>query len=774
MSSEDENPLEIELEVALAEYMVKCDQGQAPDREAFLARHPQMREQLSQILAAADWIEQLAGPTLADLASSPPSSSSSPTRHRPSAQLQGFMGDPLSDETLPHRSTPGPSPSELTLPSSGKESLEFSVKPSFNNSFRTLHSAVPASSSTDSQPESHQPNLPCRFGEYVLERVLGRGGMGVVYFGRQIHLDRPVAIKMIRSGALASSDEVQRFYTEARSAAKLDHPNIVTVYQCGEVDGHHYFSMDYVEGTDLSRMIAEKPLDGKVAARYVRDVARAIQFAHDKGILHRDLKPANVLVDEKDSVHVTDFGLAKSMGHETGLTATGAALGTPSYMSPEQAAGRVDEHSCATDVYSLGAILFTIVTGQPPFRAATTVQTIMHVIHRPAPRASTINPAVDQDLETIIDRCLQKSAGDRYPTAGALADDLDRFLRGQPIQARPMPAWRRAWCWLLGVPIFGAVLDNRVVEPTDAHRWVQRGLIASGLLLVCAWAMFLASSSNWQTNRLPRMLKIAAGAAGGGYDRVANVVCSALSGQNLCEATSMHTEGSIDNIEKLLNRHVDLALLQANSVRSSSIAVVAPLYYEAVHLIARRSSGVASIGDLKGKRILVGGEKSGSYLISQLVLARAKLSLADVQATTEDWRGLASNDQADAAIAVVQNGNAAMQQLLGNHDFHLIPIVDAMDFALEEPTLHALTLTRAMYPESNIADSGVLTVATTAFLAARTDAPSLLVEKVLECLFQPEVVEQCGLMSAERAAHWRGLAWHPAAQQFLEARGFMK
>ena len=566
--------------------------------------------------------------------------------------------------------------------------------------------------------EMSQPVLPCRFGEYVLERVLGRGGMGVVYFGRQIHLDRPVAIKMIRSGALASQEEVQRFYAEARSAAKLDHPNIVTVYQCGEHDGHHYFSMDYVAGTDLSRLTQDAPLDCKLAARYVRDAARAIQYAHDQGILHRDLKPANVLVDKSDNVHITDFGLAKSIGNETGLTATGAALGTPSYMSPEQAAGRVDEHNYATDVYSLGAILYTIVAGQPPFKAASVVQTIMQVIHRPAPMVRTINPKVDSNIETVIDRCLQKTPDRRYPTAGALAADLDRYLHGQPIEARPLPPWRRAWHWLLGVPMIGAVLDHRVVEPTDAHRWVQRGLIASALMLILAWTMLAFSTSDWRSNRMPRSLQIAAGAAGGGYERIANAICTAFSASQLCDATSLHTEGSLENIDKLLNRNVDLALLQANMVGSSPITVVAPLYYEAVHLLVRNGSGINSIADLKGKNVLIGVEKSGAYSVSKLLLRRADLSLADVHVNNGDWRQLANLPEVDAAFVVVQTGNPLMQKLLADGNFQLLPIEDAMEFSLDQPTFHALALTRNMYPGSSLPSSGVVTIATTAFLSS--------------------------------------------------------
>jgi TRAP transporter TAXI family solute receptor len=749
VSQADENPLEIEVELALAEYMIKCDEGDVPDREEFLARHPEMRERLSELLTAADWIEQLAGPTQADVAA-----------------ISAPKPNPLTDETLPlpnARRRPTDT-NEATLPTSKIESLDFSVTE--GSAQQRLRPLIDASQLRDAS-ELSQPALPCRFGEYILERVLGRGGMGVVYFGRQIHLDRPVAIKMIRSGALASQEEVQRFYAEARSAAKLDHPNIVTVYQCGEHEGHHYFSMDYVAGTDLARLIQDAPLGCKIAARYVRDVARAIQYAHDHGILHRDLKPANVLVDKADNVHITDFGLAKSIGHETGLTATGAALGTPSYMSPEQAAGRVEDHNYGTDVYSLGAILFTIVAGQPPFKAASVVQTIMQVIHRPAPMARTVNSNIDANIETIIDRCLQKTPDRRYATAGALAADLDRYLLGKPIEARPLPAWRRAWHWLLGVPIFGAVLDHRVIEPTNAHRWVQRGLIASALLMIMAWTMFMVSSSNWQTNRLPKTLRIAAGAAGGGYERIANAICTSFSADHLCEATSLHTEGSLENIDKLLSRNVDLALLQANMVGSSAIAVVAPLYYEAVHLVVRKGSGINSIADLQGKHVLIGVEKSGAYSVSKLVLGRAALSLDEVLVSHGDWRQLATTTDIDAAFVVVQTGNAMMQKLLAGGTYHLLPIEDAMEFSLDQPTFHALPLTQSMYPGSDLPSGGVVTIATTAFLAARNDAPDVLVEKVLECLFLPETIKECGLLSAERAAHWQGLAWHPAAQRFF-------
>ncbi len=742
MSKSEENPLEIQVDLALADYMQRCDSGERLDRESFLAQHPaELREQLSDLLSAADWIEQLAGPTLADLGAV--------------ANVPDFQSGDPSEETLPH-SPPKVDGVERTLatdvPGRGG-TLAFSAGDPLNEGMRELS----------------QPALPCLFGDYVLERVLGRGGMGVVYYGRQIHLDRPVAVKMIRSGALASSEEVARFYAEARSAARLDHPCIVTVYQCGECEGHHYFSMDYVAGTDLARMTRDKPLAGKVAARYVRDVAKAIQFAHDRGILHRDLKPANVLVDENDMVRITDFGLAKSIGTDTGLTATGAALGTPSFMSPEQAAGRVDEHHHATDIYSLGAVLFTIVTGQPPFKASSVLQTLMQVIHRPAPMARSIDKTIDEDLETIIDVCLQKSPDRRYATAQALAADLDRYLVGAPIQARPVSQLRRAWYWLLGVPILGAILDNRVVEPTDAHRWVQRGLISAGVILLCAWALLLIPSSVWYKNRMPRTVRIASGFSQGGYHRVASALSDALQSNAECKTQVLTTEGSSDNLELLINNRVELAMLQADAVGSSMIAVVAPLYYEVVHIVVRADLKLKSINDLRDRLVIVGAEKAGSRNVAELLLQRVGMGLSDLQVIDADWRELSAEPHpADAAVVVSKVGSADLSQLLDNGEFCLLPVPSAWEFALDEPAFHSFIVSPENYPNCDIPEVGITTVATTAYLAATADTPSVLVQQVLKSLYAPEMVAATGILSAERAAHWQGIAWHPAARDFFQ------
>ncbi len=740
MSTQDEDALELAVESALAEYLVRCDAGDAPDREAFLAKNPAMRERLEELLAAADWIEQMAGPTMASLAVAPPSD--------PNEETHPLL--PIAVSVANIHANASQDPNAVTLPSSAQGGV-----PSFS-----LGSLTPAQ-------ELARPVLPCRFGEYMLEKVLGRGGMGVVYAGRQVHLDRAVAIKMIRSGALASVEEVQRFYTEARSAAQLDHPNIVTVYQCGEHEGHHYFSMDMVEGSDLAKSIQGGPMDGRRAARYVRDVARAIQYAHDRGILHRDLKPANVLVDKDDQVHVTDFGLAKSIGSETGLTATGAALGTPSYMSPEQAAGRVDEHDFQTDVYSMGAVLFALVTGKPPFQASSVVQTLMQVLHRPAPLARQVHSGVDVDMETIIAKCLHKSPERRYATAGELADDLQRYLNNEPIQARPLSVMRRVIYWSIGIPIISALVGKRVVEPTAAHTWAQRGLLV-GFLAILLALFTLWPSSNRQVQRMPSTIHFAAGQRGGSYDFVSRVICEHLSVVASRPAVPETTEGSIDNRQRLINRNVDLALLQASTLNSNQIAVVAPLYYEAIHVLARIDSGITSIEQLVGRRVIVGPEGSGSRVAAKRLLQRQGLELDSVQAVASEWLSMDHHPEAEAAIVVVQVGNSRMNELLGSGPYRLLPIKGAVEFALEDPAYHVLPLTREHYPDATLPREGLECLATTAYLATRVDSPNILVRKALEAIYSPEVLETCKLLRPEKVADWQ-VSWHPAANAFFEA-----
>lgn len=285
------------------------------------------------------------------------------------------------------------------------------------------------------------------FGDYELLDEIARGGMGVVWKARQSSLNRRVALKMIRAGSLASKAEVDRFLREAEAAANLQHPNIVAIHEVGEHGGQHYFSMDYVEGRDLGSLVKEGPLSPQVAARYVKIIAEAIHFAHQRGTLHRDLKPQNVLIDAADQPRITDFGLAKIMNDDSQLTQTGVVMGSPSYMPPEQAAGRHDDIGPASDVYSLGAMLYELLTGRPPFRGATAMDTLHQVMEAEPVSPRWVKRDVPPDLETICLKCLRKSPMARYPSAQALADELDRYLKGEPIQARPASTARKIYRW---------------------------------------------------------------------------------------------------------------------------------------------------------------------------------------------------------------------------------------------------------------------------------------------------------------------------------------
>ncbi len=289
--------------------------------------------------------------------------------------------------------------------------------------------------------------LPRRFGDFELLERIAQGGMGVVYRARQLSLRRIVAVKLLLAGEFATREFVQRFRREASSAAVLQHPNIVAIHDVGVHEGQHYFSMDHVEGRDLARVVATAPLPGPRAARYVRTIAEAIHFAHERGILHRDLKPSNVIIDDADQPRVTDFGLARRLDQSASLTVTGQILGSPGFMPPEQAGALGVAVGPASDVYSLGAILYHALTARPPFQGETLPQILQQAISCEPVPPRRLNPAVPVDLETICLKCLAKEPSRRYATARELADELGRFLAGHPIHARPIGRFERAWRW---------------------------------------------------------------------------------------------------------------------------------------------------------------------------------------------------------------------------------------------------------------------------------------------------------------------------------------
>ena len=305
----------------------------------------------------------------------------------------------------------------------------------------TVDSSVTASART-----SLSSPIAGSIGDFELLEEIGRGGMGVVYRARQTSLGRIVALKMILRGGLASANDVARFRAEAEAAAQLSHPNIVRVYEVGEHDSQPYFSMQLVEGTTLAQRLQQGPLPPRIAAELLVPVCRAIHEAHQNGVLHRDLKPSNILIDQTGRAFVTDFGLAKRIprpeevagqaANASTLTHSGAIVGTPGYMAPEQAAGQRGEVGAGTDVYSLGALLYAMLTGRAPFHAATALDTVLMVLEQEPVPARMLNPASDTELGLIAMKCLQKPQDLRYETAQELADDLQAWLDGDPISPR--------------------------------------------------------------------------------------------------------------------------------------------------------------------------------------------------------------------------------------------------------------------------------------------------------------------------------------------------
>lgn len=398
----------------IADYLETQRAGRRVERSELLDRYPDLASELRAFFADNDRMKALAEPPRGEeIASVQPGEETTTFPSRVTVPQDGAADQ----ATLP------PSPGGLA---------EVSTLPPTE--------AMAASDGSAKEPDSSAR----RFGDYELLEEIARGGMGVVYKARQVSLNRIVALKMILAGQLAGEEDVRRFYAEAEAAAHLDHPGIVPIFEVDEHEGQHYFSMGYVEGQSLAARVADGPLPVREAVRLAKKVAEAVAYANEQGVIHRDLKPANVLLDKDGQPRVTDFGLAKRVESESGLTATGQILGTPSYMPPEQAAGNTDRIGPASDVYSIGAILYELLTGRPPFRADSPLDTLMQVLDNEPRPVRLQNPGVPRDVEIICLKCLQKDPLLRYAATQELADDLGRFLEGDLIQASSVNLLNRA------------------------------------------------------------------------------------------------------------------------------------------------------------------------------------------------------------------------------------------------------------------------------------------------------------------------------------------
>src|SRR6184192_3459072 len=311
-------------------------------------------------------------------------------------------------------------------------------------------------------------------GDYELLEEIGRGGQGVVFRARQKSLNRIVALKVIGLGQWASKAHLKRFRREAEAAASLEHPGIVPIHEVSERDGSCYFSMKFIEGGQLDEIVRREPMPIRQAAELIAKVARTVHYAHEHGILHRDIKPGNILLDRKGEPHLTDFGLARLLETESTVTRTLEVLGTPSYMAPEQAVGNKARVTSATDVYGLGAVLYQLLTGQPPFAGGTTYETIKLLLDTEPRQPRLLNPKIDRDLSTICLKCLEKDPKRRYSSALALAEDLEHWLRHEPIRAHRTGIFTRGRKWVRRKPAVVAVITLSLALAA-AIIWLFRG-----------------------------------------------------------------------------------------------------------------------------------------------------------------------------------------------------------------------------------------------------------------------------------------------------------
>jgi serine/threonine protein kinase len=548
-----------------------------------------------------------------------------------------------------------------TLPVSD-EAAETVSCPKCGRAFPARPRAADTLASRATEPAHRAAGTPWpRIPGYEIVKELGSGGMGIVYLARQVghfQLNRLVALKMILAGVQATPEDLARFEREAKAVARLHHPNIVQLYTAGEHNGRHFFAVEYVEGGNLAQKLAGTPQPQRYAAHLVEVLAQAIHYAHQQkpGIIHRDLKPANILLTTDGTPKITDFGLAKRLDSAEGQTRTGAIVGTPSYMAPEQAQARHEAIGPATDIYALGAILYEMVTGRPPFLAETPLETILQVRTKDPVPPRRLQPNVWRDLETICLKCLEKDPRKRYPTAAALADDLRRFQEARPTLARPIPLWERLWRWcrrnprvasLLGLLLLTIVTGvasvgwqwGRTRAERDRAQRSQQQALAAAKVLVSQVAEGIKPIAGTQSSTVAHIL-----------DNVAKVYDDLLQENDSAEVIAGKAE--------MLNAFADISLEmnrsgQASDRSAQALALFERLVKEEPNQLAYQA-GMALSQDLQGRVLVEEG-----HLDSALRAFRESLAIRQRLTAREpdqpQW-------QADLASSHVWIGNVLEQQ----------------------------------------------------------------------------------------------------------------
>jgi tRNA A-37 threonylcarbamoyl transferase component Bud32 len=605
-----DDPRRRRLEEVIGAFLVAVDHGQNPDPQEWLARHPDLGPEVAEFFADLGRMEKLVEP------------------------LKPAPSQPLAQPTMSVDSTEEGTPEAAAEPG-----------------LAATQADVGSGDAGDGEGGSAAQAKGTRvryFGDYELEKVLGEGGMGIVYRARQRSLNRSVALKMIKATRFPSSDEVRRFQNEAEAVARLDHPNIVPIYEVNQFEDQHYFTMKLIAGESLDKRLKDYAADPKRAARLVATAASAILHAHQRGILHRDLKPANILVDHDGQPHITDFGLAKRVEVDSELTRSGAILGTPAYMAPEQASGKRGSVTTSTDIYGLGAILYALLTAKAPFSGTTVMDTLEQVRERSPEPPRRLNSRVPRDLEVICLKCLEKDPRLRYATADALAEDLKRWLAGMPIAARPVGKAARFGMWCRRNPILAGAA----------------GLVASALVGVSVILLLYAQ----QQTRLATALRLY------GDEQKQHATEQAMATKRISEqATELaQARGSVESLKVEIARKM-AALAHAERESQLALAYASSIDNQLLHLRkdlaqkgSERQAGIAKLAErialLQGmkpaaeKRVTDTREKTKS---SRIDLRQARARLSEALASVDRLEKLMKHGRGKSAAPAVVGGIAS-------------------------------------------------------------------------------------------------------------------